>query len=287
MFAITAITGRVGGSLATTLLARGERVRAVVRDAAKGEPWKQRGAEVAIADADDATALTRAFTGVDGVFLLLPPSFAPSPGFPESTKQIAAFREALVAAAPPKVVVLSTVGAQHATDIGILRSLWFLEQELGSLPMPITFLRAAWFMDNAEWDVGPARETGTIASFLQPLDRAIPMIAAADVGKTAADLLHETWSGKRIVELAAGYVSPNDIAASFGRALGRPVVAHAAPRGTWEATFVDQGTAWPEPRIAMLDGFNSGWIAFEGGTAERRHGTTTFDEVARMLVEKT
>jgi len=287
MFAITAITGRVGGALATTLLARGENVRAVVRDAAKGEPWKKRGAEIAIANADDAGALTRAFTGVDGVFVLLPPNFAPSPGFPESTKQVSAFRDALVAAAPPKVVVLSTVGAQHATDIGILRSLWFLEQELGSLPMPVTFLRAAWFMDNAEWDVGPARETGTIASFLQPLDRAIPMIAAADVGTTAADLLLETWSGKRVVELAGTSVSPNDIAGSLGRALGRSVVAYAVPRATWKETFVDQGTAWPEPRIAMLDGFNSGWIAFEGGSAERRHGTTTFDEVARRLVQQT
>ena len=284
MFAITAITGRVGSALATSLLERGARVRAVVRSAEKGAPWRARGAEVALADADDAEALATAFTGVEGVFVLLPPNFAPSPGFPETTKQIAAFKAALLVAAPPKVVVLSTVGAQHATDIGILRALWLLEQELGSLPMPVTFLRAAWFMDNAEWDVAPARDSGSFGSFLQPVDRAIPMIAAADVGTTAADLLLETWTGTRVVELAGEAVSPADLAASLGRAVGRPVVAQTGPRATWTTLFQKQGTAWPEPRIAMLDGFNSGWIAFEG--RERRHGATRLDEVMRALVGK-
>ena len=28
------------------------------------------------------------------------------------------------------------------------------------------------------------------------------------------------------------------------------------------------------PRIQMLDGFNEGWIAFEGGAAESRKGET-------------
>ena len=50
MFAITAITGKVGGVVANTLLAAGCGVRAVVRDAAKGAPWKARGCEVAVAD---------------------------------------------------------------------------------------------------------------------------------------------------------------------------------------------------------------------------------------------
>ena len=36
MYAVTGITGKVGGTVAQTLLATGKKVRAVVRDKAKG-----------------------------------------------------------------------------------------------------------------------------------------------------------------------------------------------------------------------------------------------------------
>jgi uncharacterized protein YbjT (DUF2867 family) len=71
-YAVTGITGRVGGVVARTLLDTGQSVRAVVRDAAKGVAWKERGCEVALADMKDAEALTAAFTGVSGVFVLIP-----------------------------------------------------------------------------------------------------------------------------------------------------------------------------------------------------------------------
>lgn len=285
MFAITGITGQVGSAAGASLLARGERVRAIVREEAKGASWRERSADVAFATVEDAASLARAFSGTEGVFVLLPPNFAPSPGFPEARRQIAALKEALIAARPPKVVVLSTVGAQHDHDIGILHALWLLERELGTLPIPVAFLRAAWFMENAAWDVDAARRTGTIDSYLAPLDHRIPMIATADVGATVAELLLETWTGKRVVELEARErYSANDLAAGLGQALGRPVRAQAVPREAWAERFRAQGSAWPEPRMQMLDGFNSGFIDFEPGGTERRRGPTPFARVATHLV---
>src|SRR5579872_5920311 len=67
--------------------------------------------------------------------------------------------------------------------------------------MPITFLRPAWFMENFRWDVAAAHESGIIMSFLQPLDKAVPMVATADIGREAAKLLQELWSGRRVIEL--------------------------------------------------------------------------------------
>src|ERR1700733_7975990 len=81
MFAITGITGQVGGAIAHALLSAGHTVRAVVRDKAKATPWAERGAEIAIADFGDVAALTRAFSGTEGVFVMVPPNFAPDPGF--------------------------------------------------------------------------------------------------------------------------------------------------------------------------------------------------------------
>jgi NAD(P)H dehydrogenase (quinone) len=84
MYAITGITGNVGGALARTLLAAGQPVRAVVRDARKGEAWASRGCEVVVAEMEDASALAKAFSGATAVFILPPPAFDPEPGYPEA-----------------------------------------------------------------------------------------------------------------------------------------------------------------------------------------------------------
>src|ERR1700679_3207592 len=84
MYAITGITGKVGGALARTLLSAGQPVRAVERDAARDRWGGERGCEVATAHMDDAASLTAAFEGTQGVFILPPSEFDPLPGFPEA-----------------------------------------------------------------------------------------------------------------------------------------------------------------------------------------------------------
>jgi uncharacterized protein YbjT (DUF2867 family) len=285
MFAITGITGQVGGAVARALIAAGKSVRAVVRDADKGQAWAQQGCEVAIAALDDTEALKKAFAGAEGVFFLLPPVFDPSPDFDEARRVIAAVREALMAAQPGKVVSLSTIGAQ-STRPNLLQQHTLQEQALGALPLPITFLRAAWFMENSAWDVASARTTGVVPSFLYPLDKPLPMVATADVGEVAADLLQENWQGKRVVELEGARVTPNDVAAGLARVLGREVHMQVVPRATWEGLFKAQGMKNPMPRIQMLDGFNEGWIDFESDVRATRKGIVPLDSVLRELVAR-
>ncbi|MGX7003410.1 NmrA family NAD(P)-binding protein [Caballeronia sp. KNU42] len=286
MFAVTGITGQVGGVVARLLLAAGHEVRAVVRDAVKGEVWAKQGCEVALADVNDQQALQHAFEGTEGVFVLLPPTFDPTPGFPEARKTIATLRAALAVAKPSRVVVLSTIGAQ-ATEPNLLNQLQILEQELGTLPMPVAFLRAAWFIENAAWDVAPARESGIVPSFLQPLDKRVPMVATADIGRVAAELLRESWTGRRVVELEGPQrISPDMIAESFARLLGRDVSMSVVPRDTWEDLFRSQGMKNPTPRMQMIDGFNEEWICFEGAENEVRKGRVPLDTVLQSLLER-
>ena len=189
MYAVTGITGKVGGIVARTLLAAGLPVRAVVREPGKGKPWAEIGCEVAIASISDAAGLTKAFSGADGVFLMTPPDFDPEPGFPKTHEAIAAIKAAISAAQPAKVVFLSTVGAQVA-EFSLLNNSKITEEGLRNVSVPVAFLRAAWFMENASWDVEaakagvvPCRSTIRFrwsrrptlgvrqrTSFLQPLD---------------------------------------------------------------------------------------------------------------------
>ena len=285
MYAITGITGQVGGAVAHALLDAGQKIRAVARDPAKLSHWAARGCEIAVAEMTDSTALTKAFEGTDGVFVLLPPLFDPSPGFTEIRACIGALKLALVAAAPARVVCLSTIGAQ-ATQPNLLNQLGIMEQQFADLDRPVAFLRPAWFMENAAWDVAPARERGVIQSFLQPLDKPFPMVATADIGLHAARTLQETWQGRRVIELEGpSRVTPNDIATAFSAILQRPVHTQAVVRDTWEALFLAQGMKHPLPRMQMLDGFNEGWIEFEGGASIRK-GATTLDSVLRALAAR-
>ena len=90
MFAVMGITGNVGGAVAQTLLQHGKKVRGIVRDDAKAQSWKDKGVEVVTANYDDH--LIAAFTGVEGVFCMLPPNAVPDPGFPDSVARIAAIK---------------------------------------------------------------------------------------------------------------------------------------------------------------------------------------------------
>jgi NAD(P)H dehydrogenase (quinone) len=285
MYTITGITGKVGGILAHKLLEAGQPVRAVVRDAAKGQAWADRGCEVAIAEMEDAEALAKAFTGSEAVFILPPSEFDPEPGYPEAQRVIDAVVAALKAARPVRVLCLSTIGADARED-NLLTQRTMMEVVLSTLSIPVTFLRPAWFLDNALWDVASARDEGVIRSFLTPADKPVAMVATEDIGRTAAELIQQDWTGNRVVELEGpARTSPNDLARAFANALGHPVRVEIVPRDTWETLFQGQGMKNPRPRMRMLDGFNEGWIDFPGNGDLALKGIVSVDTAISNLVK--
>jgi NAD(P)H dehydrogenase (quinone) len=286
MFAVMGITGQVGGAIANSLLQQKKQVRAIVRNPEKASQWRERGAEIAIADYDDADALQKAFTGAEGVFAMIPPNFAPTPGFVEQRRTITALHNALSAARPGKVAYLSSIGSEQTSGLGLITSTHLLEEQLATLPIPSAFLRAGWFMENTAWDIPTARDQGKLFSYLHPLDRKYPMVATADIGQAGANVLLQQWSGNRYIEVAGPQqYSPLDIARELGAVVKRNVETVLVPRTTWVQNFVEQGT--PEdrtaPRVEMIDGFNSGWIHFNVPGTEHYTGTTELKTVLESL----
>jgi NAD(P)H dehydrogenase (quinone) len=287
MFAITGITGKVGGAMARCLLAAGQPVRAVVRDAKKGEMWAALGCEIALAQMEDATALTKAFAGATAVFILPPSEFDPEPGYPEAQVVIDSTVAALTTAPPKRVLCLSTIGGDAVHD-NLLSQRTMMEKALMALGLPLTILRPGWFIENALGDLPSARDAGTIHSFLQPAEKPFPMVATKDIGRVAAGLIVEDQQGTRVVELEGPRrVSPNDLAAAFANALGRPVHVELVPRDSWETLFRAQGTKNPTPRIRMLDGFNEGWIEFQDAGRKAVKGRIDADAVIAEIVGST
>lgn len=287
MYTVMGITGRVGGATARALLAAGKKVRGIVRDKAKAAEWQKLGVELTVAEATDVAALAKAFKGADGVFVMVPPCFTPASGYPEARGVATALRLAIEASGPGRVAALSSIGGQHDYGTGLILQCHILEEALGALPVPTAFVRAGWFMENSAWDVAPARDQGEVLGFLNPLDRAFPMVATDDIGDLIASVLQQDWNGKRILELEGPQrYSTLDAAATFSRLLKRPVVAKAVPHDEWAVVFESQGMPADRtsPRIEMVDGFNSGWIEFERNGTEHFRGKRTLEEVFQELI---
>jgi NAD(P)H dehydrogenase (quinone) len=193
------LPAKFGGELARNLFAAGQRVRAIVRNASKDEEWAALGCEVALANMEDRLALADAFAGATATFILPPPEFDPEPGYLEARAVIDGVVEALTKARPARVLCLSTIGADAVHD-NLLSQRTMMEATLRKLPLPLMILRPAWLIDNAASDLASACETGLIHTFLQPAYK-VPMVAAKDVGRLAADLIQEAWIDTRVVEL--------------------------------------------------------------------------------------
>jgi NAD(P)H dehydrogenase (quinone) len=281
MFAVMGITGNVGSAVANTLLQHGKKVRGIVRDDSKAQAWKDKGVEVVTANYDDY--LTAAFTGVEGVFCMIPPDVVPAPGFPDSVARIAAIKKAVLAAKAPRAVFLSSIGGEKTSGLGIVTTAHLLEEELGSSGIPSAFLRAGSFMENILHSIPTARSTGKYFAFYQPLEDPIPLVATEDIGRIGAETLLQTWQGNRFIEISGPtYYSPNDVASALEKALDRPVTGVAVPRAMWVDTLAQHGM--PADRsgayIEMTDSFNSRRIDF--GVPGTEHVKGTIDLVTAV-----
>jgi uncharacterized protein YbjT (DUF2867 family) len=287
MYVVAGVTGNTGKVVAETLLGQGKSVRVIVRDAKKGEAWKARGAEVAIAELDDANALTAALRGAEGAYLLLPPNFASTNVRADNGARAQVLARAIDASGVKHVVFLSSVAAHLAEGTGPILTVHdaeaLLKQARGA---DVTFLRAAYFMENLGGSLYAVGE-GKLPTFLLEA-RAFPMVATVDIGTTAAKLLLEGGHGKRVVELAGPReYSPRDAADALGRILGRPFVVEQGPEAAMIGALTGAGLngEWARLFQELTHGVNTGHVDWEKGQARLR-GTTELETVLRRLVGK-
>jgi uncharacterized protein YbjT (DUF2867 family) len=288
MFVIAGVTGNTGGVVADTLLSQGKRVRVIVRDAAKGEPWKKRGAEVAVAELEDAKALAAALAGASGAYLLLPPRNSAPDVVAEQKRVADAIVEAVAEANVPHVVLLSSIGAQHEGGTGPIKTLHYAERELeAKTQAKLTFVRAAYFLEN--WGaVAAATRGGKLPTFIRP-DVAIPMVATKDIGLVAARALADGPPARRvdIVELAGPKEwSPADIARAFAKVVGHEVEPEAAPFEAVVPAFTSFGLSKSvaENFEEMYRGIANGQVDWQGSGARLVRGSVDADTLAKALV---
>lgn len=284
MFIVSGATGQTGSVIAKTLLEKGLPVRVIVRNEEKGEAWKDLGAEIAVADVQDAEALTKALEGGKALYVMNPPNYQAEDMFAETEKVIKAFQMSIEKSSLEKLVVLSSVGAQHESGTGVILTLHQLEKAFANSTIPTTFVRPVSFMENWNSVLETVKTQGILPSFHQPVDEKFPQIATEDIGRVVADAMTEKSEGVEIKELEGFWVSPDETAEAFAKVLGKEVKAVAVPENQWLEIF--KGFCRPknaEAMVEMTKAGNSGHLDFE--TDSRIKGTVTIDDFAREALK--
>jgi len=224
MYVITGATGNTGSVVANYLLERGQKVRAIGRDLNRLQPLVALGAEPFTADLTDATRLTKAFSGAQAVYAMVPPSMTSENYRADQARTVEAIAAAIERSGAKFVVSLSSFGADKTEKTGPVAGLHYFEQRLNRVPgLNVLHLRAGYFMENT---LAQARIISTVGAASGPLraDLKLTMIATRDIGTVAAEALSRLdFTGHQTRELLGQRdITMTEAATIIGKAIGKP-----------------------------------------------------------------
>ncbi|MGA2987268.1 MAG: NmrA family NAD(P)-binding protein [Terriglobia bacterium] len=292
MYAIIGASGNTGSVVAGRLLAHGEKVRVIGRDAKRLEGLVQKGAEAFVADAADAAWLTKAFSGAKAVYLMIPPN----PAHPNVREDQERVSDALVAAVQSAgveyAVVLSSVGADKPEKTGPVVGLHNLEQKLnGVASLKAFYIRAGYFMENLLAQIGVIQSFGVTGGPLRS-DLKLAMIATQDIGAAAAEaLLKLEFTGKQARELLGERdLTYLEVATVIGKAIGKPDLGYMQlGPSQLKPALMQMGLSsnMADLLLEMSEALNSGYMApLEPRSAQNTTSTSIETFVAEQFLPR-
>lgn len=260
MIVVTTPTGQTGHRVVELLLERDQPLRVIARDPARLAPAAQGRAEVIAGSHADPVVLDAALAGADALFLVVPPD----PRADSVDEHYLGYaREARAAAERNGVghlVAISTMGGGIG-GAGQLSAALAMDALLGEADFAYRAVSAPFFMENLLRQLDEIR-AGVLALPSDP-DRALPVVATADLAARAAGLLADrTWSGaERLPTASPDALTPRSIAATVADAIGREVAYRRIPLPEYDETLRSFGLsdAWAEALTAMAAAQDQGF----------------------------
>lgn len=290
MFVVLGATGNTGSVVARRLLELGKPVRAVGRDLYKLAPMKEAGAETVTADAADTGALRSALQGATAAYVMLPPRAKEAELLATGDRMSTAITEAVRAAGVPRVVLLSSIGAQHPGKTGPIRALHAFEQKLRQVDgLSAVFLRPGPFMENFLMLIPLVRSMGFLAGGIQS-DLKMSLVATRDIGVAAADLLAGADFRGTVTRELRGQrdLSHDEAAAAIGAAIGKPKLSYQK----FPAFLIEQGMKQmgiPGKTASLMsemnEAANDGLLNPEESRSAKNTTPTSIEEWAREVFE--
>jgi uncharacterized protein YbjT (DUF2867 family) len=288
MYVVAGVTGNTGSIAAETLLAAGKEVTVIVRSSQKGEPWREKGAKVAVASLDDTAQMTEILSSAESAYLLTPPNFEVANYMENRRRLIEATAKAVGQSGIPHVVFMSSAGGHLPSGTGLILVNHMGEEAMKQVAKNLTILRPGSFAENWAPVLGAAKANGILPTFHAPQHK-LNMISTDDVGRFAAEALLNSPGGRRILDLAGPEeYSPEDVAQILSSLLGRDVRVVNPPASTAVATFMKAGFSEDAAKLfeEMYVAANAGKLVFEKSGTEFKRGKITPRDVFEKLLKK-
>ena len=288
MYAITGATGNIGKAIAIELLSKGNKVRAIGRNAERLKELTDRGAESAIGDIYDSAFVQKAFAGCEAVFCLIPPNMQATDFTSDQNKVADNYLSAVKVNKIKYVLLLSSIGAHLRKGAGIVDGLGYLEERFSELKgVNVLNLRCGYFMENLIGQLEMEKQTGVVGSSIKA-DLQIPMVATKDIAEVAAKrLLNLNFKGNTIeYVLGPRDISFAEVTQILAKAIGKPDLKYVefshqdAKNGMIHAGYVSKNVA--ELMIGLAEAINTGKVYTYTRTPENT-SLTIADDFVRLL----
>jgi uncharacterized protein YbjT (DUF2867 family) len=278
-YVVLGASGNTGSIIANSLLAKGQRVRVVGREAGRLQRFVRKGAEAFTADVSDAAALTRAFGGARAAYLILPPITSRE----DQERQSDAIAKAVKESGLRYAVHLSSYGAHVPQGTGPVTGLHSSEEKLNAISdLNVLHLRAAYFMENHLTAIDMIHGMGLFGHALAP-NLKLPMIATRDVGDYAAQRLGGLdFSGKQTRELLGERdLSMTEATVVIARGIGKPDLRYEQfPYDQVQQALVQSGMPPKKAAvyIEMFEAINAGVLAAQEPRSPENSTPTSFEK---------
>jgi uncharacterized protein YbjT (DUF2867 family) len=252
---LTGSIGNVGKPLVKELVEKGHTVTVISSSENRKKEIEAIGAEAAIGKMQDRDFLASTFKGADVVYLMetmesVGDNFDKSVDFIRSITEIGEnYKSAIEKSGVKNVIHLSSVGAHTNKGNGILLFHYNVEQSLRSLPVGVNikFIRPVGFYNNMFLFIRDIRSKGSITSNYGG-DRKEPWVSPLDIASVIAEEIELPFNGKTVRYVASDEISPNEIAATLGQAIGMPdlkwnVISNEQLLNTWLSNGINSQVA--------------------------------------------
>ena len=235
MILVAGATGMVGGMIVDGLLARGKRVRALVRSAKSAEIFQARGVDTALGDFKDRASLDRACAGAEVVITTANSASRGGSDTPESVEEQGNRNliDAARAAGVRQFVFVSALGSDLNSPVPLLRGKAIAEQYLRESGLTHTILMPNLYLEI--WCpniVGRAAQAGQPVTLIGEGRRQHSMISATDVAAFAVAAAGNERAYNRVLVVGGPQaVTWHDVIAAHERVQGRKIEVRYLPLG--------------------------------------------------------
>ncbi len=249
---LTGSLGNISQPLAHELAQQGHSVTVISSKPDKQAAIEALGATAAIGTVEDAAFVAATFAGADAVYCMIPPNF----GAPDSRAHYRtigrSYVQAIEQAGVPRVVHLSSWGADLDQGTGFILGSHDVENMLNQLAgVAVTHLRAGYIYYNLNNYLGMIKGQGIIGSNYGG-DARIVMAAPADIAAAAAEELTTTpASGSHVRYVASDERTPDEIARVLGAAIGKPDLKWVTSSDEQMKAALEQ-RGMPAPAVASM-----------------------------------